>query len=397
MTGDDHIPFNRPYLTGEEQRFIADAASAGHLSAGGTYTQRCEAALEHRLGASRVLLMPSGTAALEAAALLSGVEAGDEVIMPSFTFASTANAFALRGAVPVFVDVRRDTLNIDEALVEAALTTRTRAIVPVHYAGVGCEMAAISAVAARHGLIVVEDAAHAVMANYQGRPLGTFGELGALSFHETKNLTCGEGGALIINDRALIERAEMIRDKGTDRAAFARGDIAYYSWVGVGSSFGLSDLNAAFLWAQIRAADAITCARLEVWNRYHGAFAEIEDRGLARRPVVPPSCRHNGNMYYLLLEDRGKRDALIALLGERGINAVFHYVPLHSSQAGRAFGRASGDLPVTDAASERIVRLPIWAGMTADTADRVIAGVTEVLTTIRRGSGRLPVSRSLPA
>jgi dTDP-4-amino-4,6-dideoxygalactose transaminase len=379
MTASDHVPFNLPYYVGDEHRRVLDAIGAGHISASGAFTDRCERELEKRLGAPRVLLTPSGTAALEAAALLLDVGPGDEVILPSFTFASTANAFALRGAVPVFVDIREDTLNLDERLVEAAVTPRTRAIVPVHYAGVGCEMAALGEIAARHGLAIVEDAAHAAMAAVRGCPLGTLGRLGALSFHETKNLTCGEGGALIVNDPELVGRAEILRDKGTNRSAFLRGEIDRYTWVDIGSSLGLSDLNAAFLWAQLGEADAITAARLRIWNRYHRAFAELEALGVARRPIVPEHCEHNAHMYYLLLPDRFERDGLIAGLRRRGVDAVFHYVPLHSSPAGRRVGRGSGSLGQTDRQSRRIVRLPLWAAMTDEIVDRVIAAVEDAL------------------
>jgi dTDP-4-amino-4,6-dideoxygalactose transaminase len=371
----DHVPFNRPYYVGDEHEQVLDAIAAGHISASGTFTERCERELERRLGAARVLLTPSCTAALELAAMLLDIGPGDEVIMPSFTFASTANAFALRGAVPVFVDIREDTLNLDEQLVEAAITPRTRAIVPVHYAGVGCEMEALLRIATRHGLAVVEDAAHAAMATHRGRPLGMFGQLGTLSFHETKNLTCGEGGALIVSDPALVARAEILRDKGTNRSAFERGEVDRYTWVDIGSSFGLSDLNAAFLWAQLRDADAITAARLSLWHRYHGAFAELETGGSVRRPVVPGSSAHNAHMYYLLLADRARRDDFIEALRRQGIDAVFHYVPLHSSPAGRRFGRPSGTLARTERLSDRVVRLPLWAAMTDATCDHVIAAV----------------------
>jgi dTDP-4-amino-4,6-dideoxygalactose transaminase len=375
----DHVPFNRPYYVGDEVEQVLEAIAAGHISASGGFTERCERDLEARLGAARVLLTPSCTAALEMAAMLLDIGPGDEVIMPSFTFTSTANAFVLRGGVPVFVDVREDTLNLDERLVEQAITARTRAIVAVHYAGVGCEMDALLAIAARHGLAIVEDAAHAAMASRDGRPLGTLGQLGALSFHETKNLTCGEGGALIVSDRALVARAEILRDKGTNRSAFERGEVDRYTWVDVGSSMGLSDLNAAFLWAQLREATAITAARLRIWNRYHRAFVGLEARGLLRRPIVPAGCEHNAHMYHLLLADREQRDAFIAALRRRGIDAVFHYVPLHDSPAGLRLGRASGTLPQTTRQSERVVRLPLWAAMTDATCDRVVDAVESAL------------------
>jgi dTDP-4-amino-4,6-dideoxygalactose transaminase len=375
----DHVAFNRPYYVGEEHAHVLEAIAQGHISGSGAFTALCERELERELGAPRVLLTPSGTAALELAAMLLEIEPGDEVIMPSYTFTSTANAFVLRGAVPVFVDIRPDTLNLDERLVEAAITPRTRAIVPVHYAGVGCEMETICALAERYGLAVVEDAAHASLARYGGRPLGTFGALGALSFHETKNLTCGEGGALIINDARLVARAEILRDKGTNRSEFLRGEVDRYTWVDMGSSMALSDLNAAFLWAQLENADAITARRLAIWNRYHDAFAALEADGLVRRPVVPPGCDHNAHMYYLLLDDRQQRDAVIAGLRGRGVDAVFHYVPLHSAPAGRRFARCSGKLEETTRQSERVVRLPLWAALTEDMCDRVIAAVEEAV------------------
>jgi len=381
----EHVPFNRPYYVGDEHEQLLEAIAAGHISANGSFTERCERELETRLGAARVLLTPSCTAALELTALLLDIGPGDEVVMPSFTFSSTANAFALRGAVPVFVDVREDTLNLDETCVEAAITSRTRAIVAVHYAGVGCEMEALRDVAGRHGVALVEDAAHAAMASHHGRPLGTFGALAGLSFHETKNLTCGEGGALVISAPALVERAEILRDKGCNRAAFERGEVDRYTWVDVGSSFGMSDLNAAFLWAQLRDATAITAARLRIWDRYHRAFAELESRGILRRPIVPSGNEHNAHMYYLLLPDRARRDALIAALRERGVDAVFHYVPLHSSPAGRRLGRPHGSLERTTRCSERLVRLPLWAAMTDATADRVVVAVEAALAGRSRG------------
>lgn len=375
----DHVPFNRPTYVGDEHQHVLEAIAAGHISGSGRFTERCERALEAQLGVARVLLTPSCTAALEMAALLLDIGPGDEAIMPSYTFTSTANAFALRGGVPVFVDVREDTLNLDERLVEAAITPRTRAIVPVHYAGVGCEMDVLLELAERHGLVVVEDAAHAVMASHRGRPLGGFGQLGALSFHETKNLTCGEGGALVIRDEAFVARAEILRDKGTNRGAFFRGEVDRYTWVDVGSSMAMSDMNAAFLWAQLCDAEAITAARLHVWRRYHEAFEALEERGVVRRPVVPAGNVHNAHMYHLLLPDRARRDACIGALRRRGVDAVFHYVPLHSAPAGRRFGRVAGTLAQTQRQSERVVRLPLWAAMTDATCDRVVGAVESAI------------------
>jgi dTDP-4-amino-4,6-dideoxygalactose transaminase len=370
------IPFNRPFATGREFEHIEQAIENLHLSGNGPFTRRCEEWLGERTGAPRALLTSSGTAALEMATLLLGIEPGDEVVMPSFTFVSTANAVVLRGGVPVFVDVRPDTLNLDVEAAAAAVTDRTRALFPVHYAGVGCDMDAVGELARAHGLDVIEDAAQGVMAAYGDRALGAMGTLGCLSFHETKNLTSGEGGALLINQPDLIARAEVLHEKGTNRAAFFRGAIDRYTWVDVGSSFLPSEISAAFLWAQLEEADAITTRRLAVWRRYHEAFAPLEARERVRRPVVPEGCRHNAHMYYLLLPDRARRDALIARLGERGVMAVFHYVPLHSSPAGRRHGRAVGSLEHTDAASDRLLRLPLWAGMTDADVERVVAEVS---------------------
>jgi len=310
--------------------------------------------------------------------MLIDIQPGDEVIMPSFTFVSTANAFVLRGGVPVFVDIRPDTLNIDETLIEDSITDRTKAIVPVHYAGVGCEMDAVCAIAERHGIWVIEDAAQGVMCTFNRRPLGTIAPLGALSFHETKNVTCGEGGALLVSDPALIERAEVLRDKGTNRSSFFRGQVDKYSWVDIGSSFALSDLNAAFLWAQLQEAEALTQARLGIWARYHDRFADLESRGVVRRPVVPGHCVHSAHMYYLLLPDLEARNRMLSELEERGVNATFHYVPLHSAAAGRRYGRAHGSLPHTDRVSQTLVRLPLWVGMTPDIVDRVADAVTAI-------------------
>lgn len=354
------IPFNRPYMTGRELDYIAEAHANGHLAGDGVFTKRCHAWLERTTGASRALLTHSCTAALEMAALLLDLEPGDEVIMPSFTFVSTANAFVLRGAVPVFVDIRADTLNIDERLIEAAITPRTRAICVVHYAGVGCEMDAIEAIAARHGIAIVEDAAQGILATYRGRPLGAIGALGALSFHETKNIISGEGGALLVSDKRFVERAEMIREKGTNRAQFFRGQVDKYTWVDVGSSYLPSEILAAFLAAQIEEAGTITTRRLAIWDQYHAAFAALETAGRLRRPVVPAHCSHNAHMYYVLLDDLDTRTRFIASLKAKDIHPVFHYVPLHSAPAGRKYGRASGDLAVTERTSECLVRLPLW-------------------------------------
>jgi dTDP-4-amino-4,6-dideoxygalactose transaminase len=345
--------------------------NAGHLSGNGAFGRRCEEWLADRIGSARAFLTPSCTAALEMAAILLELEPGDEVIMPSFTFVTTANAFVLRGAVPVFVDVDPDTLTIDPAGVEAAVTDRTRAIVPVHYAGVGCDLDALVGI----GPIVVEDAAQAILSTESGRPLGSRGALAALSFHETKNVMCGEGGALLVNDERYVERAEIVQEKGTNRSRFFRGAVDKYTWVDIGSSYLLSEINAAFLWAQLEAADSITARRLAIWDRYHAAFEELEQDGFLRRPIVPSDRTHNAHMYYVLLPSEQRRDGFISDLAAAGVHSVFHYVPLHSSDAGRRFGRAVGSMTATDAASARLARLPLWAGMDDNVVDRVIAAV----------------------
>lgn len=359
------IPFNRPYMTGRELGLIAQAHGNGHLSGDGSFTKQCHVWLEQRTGARKALLTHSCTAALEMSALLLDLSPGDEVIMPSFTFVSTANAFALRGAVPVFVDVREDTLNIDERAIEAAITPRTRAICVVHYAGVACEMDTILDIAIRHGLAVVEDAAQAIMSLYKGRPLGTIGELGALSFHETKNIISGEGGALLCRDEEMAERAEVIREKGTNRSKFFRGQVDKYTWIDVGSSYLPGEITAAFLTAQMEDAKNITAARLALWNKYHAWAEQHEANGLLRRPVVPEHCTHNAHMYYLLLPSLEARTRFIDRLRHRGVQSVFHYIPLHSSPAGRRLGRADTQLSVTDDISDRLVRMPLWVGLDA--------------------------------
>lgn len=368
------LPFNRPYATGREFEYISEAIAAAHLSGDGQFTRRCHQWLCEQTGAAAALLTHSCTAALELAALVGRLGAGDEVIMPSYTFVSTANAFALRGATPVFVDVRADTLNLDETLIEAAITPRTRALCAVHYAGVGCAMDTIMAIARRHRLLVIEDAAQGCMASFQGKALGTFGELGCLSFHETKNVISGEGGALLINDPELRSAAEVAREKGTNRSAFYRGEVDKYTWVDLGSSFLPSEILAAFLWAQFEHAQEITARRHQLWSAYHQAFAAAEAAGLLRRPVVPADCQHNAHMYYLLLRDLEQRTAVMRKLRERGILAVFHYVPLHSSPGGRRFGRSSGALPVTEDIADRLLRLPLWLGLESAQIEEV-AGI----------------------
>ncbi|WP_038364556.1 dTDP-4-amino-4,6-dideoxygalactose transaminase [Bosea sp. UNC402CLCol] len=372
------IPFNRPLAGARAVKYLSEACGEGHLSGDGRFTRQCHEWLESRICVGKALLTTSGTSALDMAAILAGLKAGDEVIMPSFTFSSSANAMVLRGAIPVFVDIREDTLNIDERLIEAAVTPKTRAIMVVHYAGVACEMDAIMAIANRHGIAVIEDAAQAIQSSYKGRPLGSIGQTAALSFHETKNIIAGEGGALLINDPAVIEKAEIIREKGTNRTAFARGEIQKYTWVDLGSSYLPSELISAFLWSQLEIADDLTAQRLSLWNRYHEHFVEVERDGLLRRPVVPDNVTANGHIYYLLLPDQAKRDALISALRAEGINAVFHYIPLHSAPAGRRFGRAVGDLARTDDLSARLVRLPLWVGL-GDGIDEVADVVKRVL------------------
>lgn len=378
MSNHEHVPFNRPHAGEGEIEHTRKAIAQGHLSCDGAYSRRCQEWLEAHYGVP-VLLVHSCTAALELSALLAGVGPGDEVIMPSYTFVSTANAFVLRGATPVFVDVEPETLNVDPAAIDAATTDRTRAIVPVHYAGVGCRMDEIGAIGDDIGVAVIEDAAQGVMAKLGGRPLGALSSLGAISFHETKNVTCGEGGALIVTDESYFERAEILREKGTNRSRFARGQVDKYTWVDIGSSYGLSDLAASFLWAQLERAQEITATRLAVWHRYHEAFAALEGEGLVRRPVIPEGREHNAHMYYLILSDAAARTHALALLAQRDVNAVFHYVPLHSSPAGRYFGRTAGSLAHTESLSERLIRLPLWPDMTADMVDRVTGALEDIV------------------
>ncbi|MDF3031848.1 MAG: TDP-4-keto-6-deoxy-D-glucose transaminase [Moraxellaceae bacterium] len=362
------IPFNRPYMTGRELWYIAQAHHNGVLSGDGPFTARCSQWLQAHTGSPKALLTHSCTAALEMTAILADISPGDEVIMPSYTFVSTANAFVLRGGVPVFVDVRPDTLNIDERLIEAAITSRTRAICVVHYAGVACEMDTILAIAAKHGLRVIEDAAQGLMASYRGRALGSIGDFGCISFHETKNVIAGEGGALLINEPQAVERAEIIREKGTNRSRFFRGQVDKYTWVDVGSSYLPGEIIAAFLFAQLEEAAAITKRRLDIWEAYHEAMAPLERKGLLRRPIVPADCQHNAHMYYVLLPDLETRTRAIDLLRAGGIHSVFHYVPLHDSPAGQRFARTHGELPHTLAASERLLRLPLWVGLQHEAA-----------------------------
>ena len=368
------VPFNKPYMTGKELWYISQAHAGGHLAGDGQFTKKCSAWLEQRTGCQKALLTHSCTAALEMAAMLADIGPGDEVIMPSYTFVSTANAFVLRGATPVFVDIRPDTLNIDEARIEAAITPRTKAIVPVHYAGVSCEMDTIMDIARRHNLLVIEDAAQGIMSTYKGRPLGSIGHMAALSFHETKNIISGEGGALLINDARFVERAEVIREKGTNRSQFFRGQVDKYTWVDIGSSYLPGEIVAAFLWAQMEEADAINKRRLEIWANYHQWFASQEKAERIRRPSVPRECVHNAHMYYLLLPSLARRTDFIERLKAKGIHTVFHYIPLHSSPRGQLVGRTVGAMTNTDSAGDRLVRLPLWLGLEEQLAD-VIAEV----------------------
>lgn len=366
-----NIPFNRPFTVKDEFTYIHDAINQGVLRGDGLYTKKCHQYLETRLHCHKVLLTHSCTAALEMAAILLDIQAGDEVIMPSYTFVSTANAFVLRGGVPVFVDIRSDTLNLDESLIEAAITPKTKAIVAVHYAGVACDMDRILEIAKRYGLAVVEDAAQALGSSYRGKPLGTFGDLACFSFHETKNVISGEGGALVVNNPLYCERAEIIREKGTNRSKFFRGQVDKYTWVDIGSSFLPSDMVAAFLYSQLEHMDEINAKRLSVWARYDAFFKAYES--LIRRPIIPPECGHNAHMYYLLFKDLKTRTAFIDTLKTHDIGSVFHYIPLHSAPAGVRFGRTPYlPLTVTDNVSDMLVRLPLFYSLTEEEVERVL-------------------------
>ena len=367
------IPFNRPFVVGKELYYIAQAVQRGHLAGDGQFTRMCNAWMETRFQAKKVLLTHSCTAALEMAALLADIEPGNEVIMPSFTFVSTANAFALRGAAIRFVDIRPDTLNIDENRIEQAITPNTKVIVPVHYAGVGCQMDTIMAIAERHNLLVIEDAAQGVDASYNGRYLGTIGNLGCFSFHETKNFISGEGGALVINDPRFIERAEIIREKGTNRSKFLRGEVDKYTWVDIGSSYLPSDLIAAFLYAQLEQADVITNQRQSIYARYAAGLKPLADAGVIRLPHTPAECSHNAHMFYIIVEDDPTRRHLLAYLKGNNIQCVFHYVPLHTSPMGMQYGCIPGSLPVTEDLSERLIRLPCYYELGPEEQDRIIS------------------------
>jgi len=370
------IAFNYPPHTGNEEKYVLDAMKSSKISGDGKYGQQCQAWFEKSFGCPKTLLTPSCTQALEMAAILIDIQPGDEVIMPSYTFVSTANAFVLRGAKIVFVDIRPDTMNMDESLIESAITPRTKAIVPVHYAGVSCEMDVINDIARRHNLVVIEDAAQGMMSTYKGRPLGALGHLAAYSFHETKNFTSGgEGGLLIINDEQFIHRAEVIREKGTNRSQFFRGMVDKYTWVDLGSSYLPSEVQAAYLWGQLEQADHITTNRIATWNAYRNAFADLASAGKVELPSVPDNCIHNGHMFYLKCKDLEERTALLAHMKANDILAVFHYVPLHSAPAGLKFGRFHGEDRYTTIESERLVRLPLWYGMTDEVQQRVMESV----------------------
>lgn len=359
-------------MTGKELFYIAEAHFNNMLAGDGPFTKRCHEWLEAETGAKKALLTHSCTAALEMAAILADIQQGDEIIMPSYTFVSTANAFVLRGGVPVFVDIRQDTLNIDETLIESAITPRTKAIVPVHYAGVACEMDTIMEIAGRHNLLVIEDAAQGVMSTYKGRALGSIGHMGAYSFHETKNVISGEGGALLVNDERFVQRAEIIREKGTDRSRFFRGEVDKYTWQEVGSSYLPGELIAAFLCAQLEDSQNITKNRLESWDDYHKEFISLETREILRRPILPNDCQHNAHMYYVLLSPNIDRQAVLTNLKENNIHSVFHYVPLHSSPAGKRYCKTHGSMDVTNTQSERLVRLPLWYGLTEEQKYRTV-------------------------
>ncbi len=378
-------PFNKPFIIGKELEFIADAVHRGQLAGDGYYTKQCHAWMESHYQAKKVLLTHSCTAALEMAGMLVDLIPGDEVILPSYTFVSTANAFVLRGAVPVWCEIREDTLNIDESKIEALITPWTKAIVAVHYAGVACEMDTIMAIARKHNLLVIEDAAQGVHATYKGRYLGTIGHLGSYSFHETKNFISGEGGALVINDERFLERAEIIREKGTNRSKFFRGEVDKYTWVDMGSSFLPSELIAAFLYAQLEKTDEITRKRLAIWNQYREGLQALEDQGRLRLPRIPADCVHNAHMFYILLKDADTRQALIQHLKSNNIHSVFHYVPLHSSPAGLQFTRKTCHLPVTDDLSSRLLRLPCFYELSGIEISKTIQTISEY---IQRVNGR---------
>lgn len=366
------IPFNKPHLTHKEMGYISHAHTMGRLSGDGYYTKACHAWLEKTLGVEKALLTHSCTGALEMMAMLTDLGKGDEVIMPSYTFVSTANACVLRGAVPVFIDIRQDTLNMDEKLIEQAITKRTKAIFPVHYAGVSCEMDTIKKIAKKHKLLVLEDAAQGFLAKYKDQYLGTIGDMGAYSYHETKNVISGEGGALVINNKKYIQRAEIIREKGTNRSQFFRGQVDKYTWVDMGSSYLPGEIIAAFLMAQLEDTTEINRRRVQIWKNYHKELQELEEKGYLRRPIVPEHCTHNGHLYYILLQDLETRTRLIDYLKDKGVLSVFHYIPLHSSPAGQKYTRTSGKLEITDKTADTLLRLPLYYDMSDADVEFVI-------------------------
>ena len=366
------IPYNKPFLTGKELDFIKDAHARGQVAGDGHYTKACENLLEQKVGAAKALLVHSCTAALEMSAMLLDLSPGDEVIMPSYTFVSTANAFALRGVIPVFADIKPETFNLDETTISSLITEKTRAIVPVHYAGVSCEMDSIMEIAGEHDLVVVEDAAQGLGASYCGSNLGTIGNLGTLSFHETKNIISGEGGALLINDPELIHKAEIIREKGTNRSSFFRGEVDKYTWVELGSSYLPGEIIAAFLFAQLSQMNRICEQRLKLWNCYHTLLQPLEEEGLLKRPFIPKGCEHNGHIYYIVLPSEDYRDTIMDHLKQNGIQGIFHYVPLHSSPAGMKFGKVMGGLPVTEEYSKRLLRLPLWIELEESVISKIV-------------------------
>lgn len=369
------IPFNKPYFTPNELKYIKNAYTLGQLSGNGFYTKKCHQWVEEKIGCQKVLLTQSGTSALEMLAILAKIKPGDEIIMPSFTFVTTASAFVLRGGIPVFVDIRPDTLNINENLMEEAITPRTKAIMVVHYAGVGCEMDKIREIAKKHKILVLEDAAQAFLAKYKGKYLGTFGNLAAVSFHETKNIISGEGGAILINDIKFVEPSEIVWEKGTNRNKFLRGEIDKYTWVDVGSSYLPSEAIAAFLYAQLEKSSQIISRRIKIWNKYHKELLSLEKDGFIRRPIVPKDCLHNGHIYYILLKNIDVRTRLINFLKKKGILSVFHYIPLHSSPAGKKYCRYVGKMNVTDRVSETLLRLPLFYEITDKEIEYIVDSI----------------------
>lgn len=373
----NYIPFNKPHLGGNEVVYLKNCLSIGQFSGDGKFTSRCSELIELHTSCTRALLTHSCTSALEMSAILLEIEPGDEIILPSYTFVSTVNAFVLRGAVPVFVDIRPDTLNIDENLIEEAISSKTKAIIVVHYAGVACEMNRIMEIANKENILVIEDAAQAILAKYNGKPLGSFGKFGTFSFHETKNIHCGEGGAILINDAKYIERAEIIREKGTNRSQFFRGQVDKYRWVDIGSSYLPSEQTAAFLAAQLEDVEFITKSRLDIWNNYHDIFLDLEKSERVKRPTIPRECQHNGHLYYLLLNKRYDRDNVLHQMNQLNINAVFHYQPLHSAPASKKYSKCPLPLPVTEDNSKRLIRLPLWIGF--DQYQRIYETIKKIL------------------